>query len=155
MPEKVIDKILKDSLAKVQNVKGAEKEVSKIKKLLASGSKQAKKEYIRNVINHVDEHTLNVEEGKLKGAVKEINPQVLKEAYGDESENLKKFGASAIGTVIAAGVGAGLMVLGNVINFGTAGMSGIAVTAVISVFSTLLVAGITALVVAKASDVDY
>lgn len=145
MSEPVLNKVLEKTLQKVKTMPGAEKEVEKINKLLSSGSKESKKEYVRSRIHKSHkEDSLN---RQLKSSVKPIDEkdEILK-----ENSLAGKIGKGIVGTVIALGAGAGMFFLGSALGPITgAALSGIPVAVVITLFSSAIVAGIGLMIADK------
>ena len=144
LPESALNKILTKALNEIKNKKGSDKLVSKIEKLLEFGSKESKKEFIREVIKKNDERKIQEVENKFAKAAK---TETLTEG------ELGKAGKIITGGVAGVATGAGLFAAGAKVGAAAAaaGSAPLAIGAVpiaiiITLLSSLLVTGLSMMI---------
>lgn len=150
MPEKTLNKVLQKAAESLKSVKGSEDEIAKIKKLLAGSDKKAKREYIRERVKNASEADKANAEAQLKNNVVDLaDKKTLKESQFDQAAgDLETTGKIMTGVAVGAVYSGILLVIGKYLLAGVA-IASVPLAVIISVISTLLVAGITTMIIGK------
>lgn len=150
MPEKTLNKVLQKAAESLKSVQGSEDEIAKIKKLLAGSDKKAKREYIRERVKNASEADKANAEAQLKNNVVDLaDKKTLKESQFDQAAgDLETTGKIMTGAAVGAVYSGILLVIGKYLLAGVA-IASVPLAVIISVISTLLVAGITTMIIGR------
>lgn len=150
MPEKTLNKVLQKAAESLKSVKGSEGEIAKIKKLLAGSDKKAKREYIRERVKNASDADKAKAEAQLKNNVVDLaDKKTLRESQFDQAKSdVEKTGEILTGVAAGAVYSGALLVIGKYLLAGVA-VASVPLAVIISVISTLLVAGITTMTIGK------